>query len=75
MSLDGVVLTEFNDRVIKVCRARSGYTYVQADLAPHSPQNESMFAYDLIQLNKINVLQNFRLVQIESICRRQHKYD
>ena len=48
MTLVKVLLKEAINRNSGECRARSDCTYVQSDLALHSPQNIYMFANDKI---------------------------
>ena len=49
MAFNKILSPEINKKNCGECRARSDCTYVQADLALHSPHNKYMIAYDWIR--------------------------
>ena len=73
MVLYGFLLTEISDKALKECRARSDCKYLQADLYSTTSMKLMYVCKWQDKGYPITRQQNFRLVQIETNCRRHFK--
>ena len=73
MPLHMVLLTNISDRAAE-CIAKSECTYLQANLALHSlhsPKKINLLSRTIGCVLTLSQTTNFRLSQIERVCRRQ----